>query len=224
MRQILFLSLFLICLLVLGGCRKNPAAPASPPKSSASPAKTGPASRSADEIALLNASIKGDTATAKTLLDRGVNPNTKDGDGRTPLTEASFYGHTEIAKMLLAHGADVFAKKIHGETVLDMASGHKDIADLIKAEMDLLGAAGKGDAKLVKELLDKGAYPNVRDPDGRTPLTESVWNNHVEVVKLLLDKGADPNQKKNDGATPLSIATGKGYKELVELLKKAGAK
>ena len=95
---------------------------------------------------------------------------------------------------------------------------------MIKREIDLLNAAAKGDVKLVKELLDKGAYMNVRDPEGRTPLTEGVWNNNGELVRLLLASGANPNTKKNDGATPLSIAQGKGYKEITELLKKAGAK
>jgi ankyrin repeat protein len=65
---------------------------------------------------------------------------------------------------------------------------------------------------------------NVRDPEGRTPLTEATWNNHVETVKLLLDKGANPNVNKVDGATPLSIATNKRHKDIAELLKKAGAK
>jgi ankyrin repeat protein len=85
-----------------------------------------------------------------------------------------------------------------------------------------LEVSGSGDTKLVKELLDQGTYVNVRDPDGRTPLTEAVWNNHGEIVRLLLEKGADPNAKKNRGATPLSIAMGKGYKEIAGL-KKTGA-
>ena len=105
-----------------------------------------------------------------------------------------------------------------------MAAGHKDIADMIQREMQLLDIAGKGDSKMVQELLDKGAHVNVRDEAGRTPLTEAAWNNHVDTVRLLLDKGADPNARKIDGATPMSIATGKGYKEIAELLKKAGAK
>ena len=148
----------------------------------------------------------------------------KDADGRTALTEAAFYGRTEIAKMLLDKGADVFAKKNDGATPLTMAASHKEIAEMIQQEIQLLEAAGKGDNAMVKELLDKGAYVNMRDPEGRTPLTEATWNNHVETVKLLLDKGANPNASKVDGATPLSIAATKRYREIMELLKKAGAK
>jgi ankyrin repeat protein len=215
-----------LCLaLVLSTACKTPTAPATPVSAAAVPNNNNQSTeRTPDEIALIDAAIKGDTAAARALLDRGVNANTKDPDGRTPLTEAAYYGHTEIAKLLLDHGADIFAKKTHGETVYEMAAGHQDIAEMIKREVDLLDACIRGDVKLVKELLDKGAHANVRDPDGRTPLTEAVWNRNVELVKLLLDRGANVNIRKNDGATPLSIATGKGYIEMARLLKKAGAK
>lgn len=221
------LTVLAVTLLVVSfatGCKK----PA--PQTATAPPPVGPAlsnqttERTPDEIALIDAAIKGDTSAVKTLLDHDVNANSRDPDGRTPLTEAAYYGHTEIVKLLLDHDADVFARKAHGETAYDMAASHQDIAEMIKREMDLLEAAAKGDSKLVKELLDKGAYVNVRDPDGRTPLTEAVWNNNVELVRLLLARGANPNAKKNDGATPLSIAQGKAYKEIADLLKKAGAK
>ncbi len=156
------------------------------------------------------------------MLDKGVNPNTRDGDGRTPFTEAAFYGHTEIARMLINHGADIFAKKRDGASAI--TTSNKDIGQLIKQNLALIDAARSGDDKAVKDMLDKGACVNIHDADGRTALTEAAWNNHLETVKLLLEKGADVNAKKKDGASPLSIATGRGSKEIAELLKKAGAK
>jgi len=214
----------LLAVSLSAGCKK-PAPRIAPTSATASPTVSQqPTERTPEEAALIEAAIRGDTAAVKEFLDRGVNANTRDPDGRTPLTEAAYYGHTEIAKLLLDHGADVFAKKVHGETVSDMAAGHPEIAQMIKREISLLDAAGKGDLRVVKELLDKGAYVNVRDPDGRTPLTEAVWNNNGELVRLLIDRGANVNARKNDGARPLSIAQGKGAKEIIELLKKAGAK
>jgi ankyrin repeat protein len=214
----------LLAVSLSSGCKK-PAPRTAPPAAAASPtASHKPTERTPEEIALIEAAIRGDTATVKEFLERGVDPNTSDPDGRTPLTEAAYYGHTEIAKLLLDHGADIFAKKVHGETAYEMAAGHQDIAQMIKREMELLDAAGKGDVRVVKELLDEGAYVNVRDPDGRTPLTEAVWNNNGELVRVLIDRGADVNARKNDGATPLSIAQGKGFSEIIALLKKAGAK
>jgi uncharacterized protein len=219
---VLAATLLLVVSLSIGCKKAAPQTAVAPPP--ADPAVSNqPTERTPEEIALIDAAIKGDTAAVKELLNRGVNANTRDPDGRTPLTEAAYYGHTEIVKLLLDHGADVFARKAHGETAYDMAAAHQDIAQMIKRELDLLDAAGKSDVKLSKELLDKGTYANVRDPDGRTPLTEAVWNNNVELVKLLLAHGANVNARKKDGATPLSIAQGKAFKEIVGLLKQAGA-
>ncbi|MDX6611109.1 MAG: uncharacterized protein QOD75_295 [Blastocatellia bacterium] len=211
-------------LTILSSCQPKAPAPAPAPQPSPQATIAKPAERSLDEVALLEATIKGDATLVKSLLDRGVSPNAKDPEGRTPLTEAAFYGHTEIAKALLSHGADVFAKKNDGQTALSMAAGHPEILEMFAREVRLLELAGKSDNDAVKKLLEQGASVNVKDPDGRTPLTEAVWGNQLANVKLLLEKGADPNTRKKDGATPLSIATGKGYKEIAELLKKAGAK
>lgn len=227
-------SLVLLMLTSLFGCKPKSAAPttnsrvaptiAAPNNDPTVRSNNDPTTRSADEIALLEASIKGDTAEVKALLGKGVSPNTKDSDGRTPLTEAAYRGATEIARMLIDHGADIFAKKTDGQTPVSLAASKPEILALITRDLELPGVAGKGDVKGVQERLDQGAYVNVRDPEGRTPLTEAVWEGHVEVVKLLLERGAYPNARKNDGTTPLSIATGRGHKEIVEMLKKAGAK
>ena len=58
---------------------------------------------------------------------------------------------------------------------------------------DLHSAAFEGDAERVRELLKKGADPNVRDEDGDTPLHDAASVGHVNVVRLLLEHGADPN-------------------------------
>lgn len=210
-------------LLLLTACKPQHNAPTANNSAAATPSKD-PSTRSADEVALLDASIKGDAAAVQAILDKGVSPNTKDSDGRTPLTEAAYYGHTQIVKLLIGRGGDLWAEKRDGETPVTMAAGHPEIVQLIKSNLDLIDAARAGDNKAVQALLDKGAYVNARDSDGRTPLTESVWEGHAETVKLLLEKGADPNLKKNDGFAPLVIAVGKGNKEIEELLKKAGAK
>ena len=173
---------------------------------------------------LLLPSCRRKTATPSASASQPVAEHAGSSEPARIADEAAFFGRTEIAMMLLDKGADVFAKKNDGATPLTMAASHNEIAEMIQREIQLLEVAGKGDNAMVKELLAKGAYVNVRDPEGRTPLTEATWNNHVETVKLLLDKGANPNASKVDGATPLSIAASKRYKEIVELLKKAGAK
>ena len=53
---------------------------------------------------LHNASIMGDTAEVKRLLDAGADVNAKSEDGFTPLHYASMEGRGEVVKLLLAAG------------------------------------------------------------------------------------------------------------------------
>ena len=60
--------------------------------------------------ALSDAARKGDAAAVTTLLDEGVNVNTKFRYDRTALSFAADRGHVEVVKVLLARGADVTLK------------------------------------------------------------------------------------------------------------------
>jgi len=84
---------------------------------------------------------------------------------------------------------------------------------------DLHSAASAGDAERVRELLKKGADPNVRDEYGNTPLHVAAYEGHVDVVRLLLEHGADPTVKNKDGDTPLDLARARGHREVVSLIE-----
>ena len=51
-------------------------------------------------------------------------------------------------------------------------------------------AAEKGDERVVKLLLEKGAQPDFEDESGQMPLSRAVEEGHVAVVQLLLAKEA----------------------------------
>jgi ankyrin repeat protein len=75
------------------------------------------------------------------------------------------------------------------------------------------------DAERVKELLKKGADPNIKSKSGQTPLYKAAYRGHDDVVKLLLVHGADPTVKDKDGKTPLDLARVEGFHEVVSVIK-----
>lgn len=73
--------------------------------------------------------------------------------------------------------------------------------------------------KNVKDLLKRGADPNVQDEDGLTPLMRALCYNHIENVKDLLKHGADiENLKTKDGRTTTKCATVNGNYEVAQLV------
>jgi len=71
----------------------------------------------------------------------------------------------------------------------------------------LAEAARKGDAAIVKKLLDEGVDVNTKYRYGATALSYACDRGHLDVVKLLVDRGADVNVKDTFyNATPLTWA------------------
>ncbi|XP_026233216.1 BRCA1-associated RING domain protein 1 [Anabas testudineus] len=92
-----------------------------------------------------------------------------------------------------------------------------------KGETPLHLAAIKGDVEAVKELLDQGADPNLKDNAGWTPLHEACNLGHLEVVELLLSKGALLNTPGYENDSPLHDAVRNGHVAVAKLLLQHGA-
>lgn len=146
-----------------------------------------------------------DDETVVRLLAEGVDINTPDAVGRTPLLWALRRGRSVTAPMLIARGADVNVRPADGGT-------------------PLVAAVMRQRADLVEMLLDRGADPNFSGQEGVVvALCRAVSTGRTDVVRLLLERGADPGVADSFGRAPLHLAQGKRAAEMARLLIQHGA-
>lgn len=141
------------------------------------------------------ASRRGDVATIKSLLAKGVDVNTKFRYDATALHYAAQRGDAELVKLLLDRGADPKARDTYGETPLTWATW-------------------KGSTEVIKLLLEKGAS------DADKALNVAAWFGHAEVVKAILAHGGLKPEALN---AALATATSRDKTPVVNLLRQAGA-
>ncbi|MDI1462484.1 ankyrin repeat domain-containing protein [Catellatospora sp. KI3] len=100
---------------------------------------------------LMQRVLHGDTDGLLALLDRGMDPQVRDGRGFTLLHHLRCLDHERVLPRLLAAGLDVDVRDRKGRTPLHVAVGWV------------------GTPALVKALLDAGANPKADDADGISP-------------------------------------------------------
>ena len=181
-------------------------------------------------VNMLDDAIQDDDASEVARLVRaGVDVNSPDHDGDTPLMLACGRADLRIVQTLLAAGAEIHPRDHHGWTALHHAmhgTWDHQVADVAKELLDhgaivdavdevgctpLMFAAFADDPEVVKLLLSRGANPNRADGGGLTPLMYAVQHSYsarniVHRVQALLDHGADPQARTPDGQTALDMA------------------
>lgn len=144
---------------------------------------------------------------AEYLLEHGLDVDSRDKDGSTPLHVALSEGSERMAmiKLLQKHGADLLATTKFGETMLHMAAigltEYSPIFDtLLDAGIDVNATTRfkitalhlTTKKELVKFLLEHGANPNICSMRGLA-LHESLYDPELSVIKELVDSGSDLN-------------------------------
>jgi ankyrin repeat protein len=174
-----------------------------------------------------NSLDKIDAATL--LLKRGLNPDTPDSEGQSPLIGAIFTLDTPMVSLLLKFGANPNFLTPGKETPLTVAIfKHKSLktrAHETPQEIkyrDSINEVQRAIAyQIIKTLLKSGASLN--SPGtlemGFTYLHDAVAHCDTAAVQLLLQYGADRNAKDSDGNRPYDIAVKNGCKDLEAILK-----
>jgi len=80
-----------------------------------------------------------------------------------------------------------------------------------------------GDAGRLKDLLEHGLVPNIRDGRGNSLLMLASYNGNFEAARVLLEHGGDPQLANDSGQIPLAGSAFKGDTEMTRLLIEHGA-
>jgi uncharacterized protein len=173
------------------------------------------------------------------LLINGLDPNGRDGNGRTPYLVAAYRGDITAMEILVKGGADPQAKdnqNYDAITILAVANRVEAMKAAIRLGGDpkaitspylgtaLIAAAHLGHADVVKALIDAGSPLDHVNNLGWTALIESIvlgdgGANHQRCLRDLLAAGANPNLADRSGVTPLKLAEGRGYKVMAQMIR-----
>lgn len=196
----------------------------------------GEASRGED-VALVEAAAGGDLESVRRLLDRGVDVDSTDAQGRTAVTAAVYADDLEIVQALIEAGADVDIQD-DIRTNAFLATGETGNAEILRtvlrADPDLartnrfggtalIPAADRGHVEVVRELVRTAIDLDHINDLGWTALLEAVilgdgGDAHQGIVRILVDAGADVEIADAAGVTPLEHARRSGYEEIVHIL------
>ncbi|XP_046554978.1 uncharacterized protein LOC124264283 [Haliotis rubra] len=156
----------------------------------------------------------GDEEVAELLVDMGLDVNTRDTDGTTPLHIACGQHdsisdpriNTCIVKFLLERCANPRVQDAGGDTPL-----HYAVSVSVTSE-------------IVDLLLEGGADPNIHGRFGCTPLHCAVQERSQDIITTLIANGGDLSAKDFDDCAPLHYAarSSNGRENVKLLLEKAG--
>ncbi|MBL0725781.1 MAG: ankyrin repeat domain-containing protein [Alphaproteobacteria bacterium] len=153
---------------------------------------------------------------SRELWGDSINPNYRNKSGSTMLMFAAIAKNVSMVKYLIHRGCDVNAVNYIGETALMLLAapryrwmdkeklntnsiavarvlireGAKTNIQSEFGETALSYAMILRDRKLIKELLDNRADPNIPDDHLTTPLMDAVFNGETDIAKMLISKGA----------------------------------
>jgi ankyrin repeat protein len=125
---------------------------------------------------------------AMLLIEKGVDVNTRDQNGFSPLSYALEPFDQDLSDALLSKGADINERDVKGQTFL-------------------LVFVDRSSLPVVDYLVRQGADGALADDQGRTPLHVAIQKGDKDIIKLLVESYPDIlHTQDNEGNTPLAYA------------------
>jgi ankyrin repeat protein len=155
---------------------------------------------------LADAAARGDAATVESLISKGADVNSPQGDGMTALHWAAMNGQAPLAEMLLRAGAN------------------PEAATRVGAYTPLLLAAKLGHGPVIDALLEGGADAAATTDNGTTALMFAAASGDVPSVELLLTRKVDVNARETTrGLTAVMFAAAANRAAVVATLARHGS-
>jgi ankyrin repeat protein len=153
---------------------------------------------------------KGDLAAVSRLLDLGADIENNSGEWGTPLMAAASAGKLEVMQLLIDRGANIMTMDVgkdrSGGSAIDYA-------------------AARGQEKMVKALIDKGARFNLQSLN--ILQMASRHKNSAPVLRLLFEYGAKADEvgrnESQSQMSPLKLAAQYGDRDSLQVLLDYGA-
>jgi ankyrin repeat protein len=132
---------------------------------------------------LLNMAIERHSyKSVRFLLFLGVDINTKNRAGRSPIAIASSEMDIPMLEILIEHGADINSKTKDGVSLVALAIPDSRLKLIHQPDKSL---------KTVKFLIEHGAKFDEKDCDGDTPLCAAIMGDYPKTVDYLINLGID---------------------------------
>lgn len=171
-----------------------------------------------EDSALHFAAVWGHASIVAYLLSKGMQ-ETKNREGKTPLTYACLNQHLPLIDRLRLNGADVEA---------GVAAFYQQFSDPVRQKLSeslMHIACREGDEEVVKELLEQNFKMDLQDQAGNTPLHMACINGNLKILASVAEKSRNSiNLANKKGDSPLHLACLTGLaSEGIDLLLKSGA-
>jgi ankyrin repeat protein len=175
---------------------------------------------------------------AKVCIDKGIDTETQNKDGRTALLLANRNDCLEVVTYLIEHGAaKIQAESREKRTALHFASAMNNLSivtylvehgvNIEKQDSEgwtaLIYASNRGRYSIVKYLIENGAKVDGRRFDGYAAIHVVSKYGYIDIVKCLVENGASLENCDDDGITALHVAVRNNNVAVVQYLCENGA-